>query len=132
MTPRGRMTPALAAEFAEAGVDRLVLLAPPAEDGAARTIEAGLEAVAGLRLTDTRGTGQVLSPVPCGGGPCCAGGLKSLIASSRLARTPVFAKMALRWSCTVHAEIESAEAISWFVSWRRTASATCVSRLVSP
>ena len=48
MTPRGRMTPALAAEFAQAGVDRLVLLAPPAEDGAARTIEAGLEAVAGL------------------------------------------------------------------------------------
>ena len=42
MTPRGRMTPALAAEFAQAGVDRLVLLAPPAEDGAARTIEAGL------------------------------------------------------------------------------------------
>jgi probable F420-dependent oxidoreductase len=48
VTPRGRMTPALAAEFAQAGVDRLVLLAPPAEDGAARTIEAGLEAVAGL------------------------------------------------------------------------------------
>jgi probable F420-dependent oxidoreductase len=49
VTPRGRMTPALAAGFAEAGVDRLVLLAPPAEDGAARTIEAGLAAVAGLR-----------------------------------------------------------------------------------
>jgi hypothetical protein len=48
VTPRGRITPALAAEFAQAGVDRLVLLASPAEDGAARTIEAGLEAVAGL------------------------------------------------------------------------------------
>jgi probable F420-dependent oxidoreductase len=48
VTPRGRMTPALAAEFAEAGVDRLVLLAPPAADGVARTIEAGLAAVAGL------------------------------------------------------------------------------------
>jgi alkanesulfonate monooxygenase SsuD/methylene tetrahydromethanopterin reductase-like flavin-dependent oxidoreductase (luciferase family) len=48
VTPRGRMTPALAAEFAQAGVDRLVLLAPPAEDGAARTIDAGLEAVAGV------------------------------------------------------------------------------------
>jgi probable F420-dependent oxidoreductase len=48
VTPRGRMTPALAAEFAQAGVDRLVLLAPPAEDGAARTIETGLAAVAGL------------------------------------------------------------------------------------
>ena len=48
VTPRGRMTPVLAAEFAQAGVDRLVLLAPPAEDGAARTIEAGLAAVASL------------------------------------------------------------------------------------
>jgi probable F420-dependent oxidoreductase len=48
VTPRGRMTPALAAAFAEAGVDRLVLLAPPAADGVARTIEAGLAAVAGL------------------------------------------------------------------------------------
>jgi hypothetical protein len=42
------MTPALAAEFAEAGVHRLVLLAPPAPDGAARAIEAGVTAVAGL------------------------------------------------------------------------------------
>jgi hypothetical protein len=48
VTPRGRTTPALAAQFAEAGVDRLVLLAPPSADGAARTIEAGLAAVAGL------------------------------------------------------------------------------------
>ena len=29
VTPRGRMTPALAAEFAQVGVHRLVLLAPP-------------------------------------------------------------------------------------------------------
>jgi probable F420-dependent oxidoreductase len=48
VTPRGRMTPALAAAFAEAGVDRLVLLAPPAADGVPRTIEAGLAAVARL------------------------------------------------------------------------------------
>jgi len=48
VTPRGRLTPALAAEFAEAGVDRLVLLAPPAADGVARTIETGLAAIAGL------------------------------------------------------------------------------------
>ena len=48
VTPRGRMTPELAAEFAQVGVDRLVLLAPPAEDGATRAIEAGLAAVAGL------------------------------------------------------------------------------------
>jgi len=48
VTPRGRMTPELAAEFAQAGVDRLVLLAPPAEDGATRAIEAGLAAVSGL------------------------------------------------------------------------------------
>ena len=48
VTPRGRLTPALAAEFAEAGVDRLVLLAPPAADGVGRTIETGLAAIAGL------------------------------------------------------------------------------------
>ena len=48
VTPRGRMTPALAAEFAEAGVHRLVLLAPPAPDGADRAIEAGVTAVARL------------------------------------------------------------------------------------
>ena len=45
MTPRGRITPELAAEFAAAGVHRLVLLAPPAPDGAARAIEAGVTAV---------------------------------------------------------------------------------------
>jgi probable F420-dependent oxidoreductase len=48
VTPRGRLTPALAAEFAAAGVHRLVLLAPPTADGPSRTIEAGLAAVAGL------------------------------------------------------------------------------------
>jgi probable F420-dependent oxidoreductase len=48
VTPRGRITPQLAAEFAAAGVHRLVLLAPPAPDGAARAIEAGVSAVAGL------------------------------------------------------------------------------------
>jgi probable F420-dependent oxidoreductase len=48
VTPRGRMTPELAAEFAAAGVHRLVLLAPPTADGPARTIEAGAAAVAGL------------------------------------------------------------------------------------
>jgi hypothetical protein len=42
------MTPALAAEFAEVGVHRLVLLASPEPDGAAQTIEAGVAAVAGL------------------------------------------------------------------------------------
>jgi hypothetical protein len=35
------------AEFAEAGVHRLVLLAPPTPDGPRRTIEAGAEAVSG-------------------------------------------------------------------------------------
>ena len=48
VTPRGRMTPALAAGFAEAGVHRLVLLASPSPDGVARVIEAGVAAVAGL------------------------------------------------------------------------------------
>src|SRR5947207_1062130 len=38
-----------AAEFATLGVHRLVLLAPPDPDGPARTIEAGIAAVAGLR-----------------------------------------------------------------------------------
>jgi len=48
VTPRGRITPPLAAAFAAAGVHRLVLLAPPAPDGAARAIEVGVTAVAGL------------------------------------------------------------------------------------
>src|ERR1700722_16434501 len=41
VTPRGRITAELAAQFAEAGVHRLVLLAPPAPDGPERTIQAG-------------------------------------------------------------------------------------------
>ncbi|HVT70455.1 MAG TPA: TIGR03619 family F420-dependent LLM class oxidoreductase [Trebonia sp.] len=48
VTPRGRITPELAARFAEAGVHRLVLLAPPGADGPERAIAAGAEAVAGL------------------------------------------------------------------------------------
>ena len=49
MTPRGQMTAERAAEFAAIGVHRLVLLADPDPDGAARAVEAGLAAVAGLR-----------------------------------------------------------------------------------
>jgi probable F420-dependent oxidoreductase len=48
VTPRGRITTELAAQFAEAGVHRLVLLAPPEPDGPERTIQAGTEAIAGL------------------------------------------------------------------------------------
>jgi probable F420-dependent oxidoreductase len=48
VTPRGRITRELAAEFAQAGVHRLVLLAPPTPDGAAQTIQAGLAAISGL------------------------------------------------------------------------------------
>jgi probable F420-dependent oxidoreductase len=42
------LTPELAAEFAAAGVHRLVLLAPETPDGPAQTIEAGLAAISGL------------------------------------------------------------------------------------
>jgi probable F420-dependent oxidoreductase len=48
VTPRGQITRELAAEFARAGVHRLVLLAPPAADGPAQTIQAGIAAVSGL------------------------------------------------------------------------------------
>jgi hypothetical protein len=48
VTPRGEITAELAAEFAEAGVHRLVLLAPPTPDGPARTIQAGTAAIATL------------------------------------------------------------------------------------
>jgi hypothetical protein len=48
VTPRGRISPALAAEFARAGVHRLVVLAPPAPDGPAQTIEAAAAAISGL------------------------------------------------------------------------------------
>jgi hypothetical protein len=42
------LSPELAAEFAAAGVHRLVLLAPETPDGPAQTIEAGLAAISGL------------------------------------------------------------------------------------
>jgi probable F420-dependent oxidoreductase len=45
---RGQLTPALVAEFAEAGVHRLVPLAPSTPDGPARTIEAATAAVSAL------------------------------------------------------------------------------------
>jgi alkanesulfonate monooxygenase SsuD/methylene tetrahydromethanopterin reductase-like flavin-dependent oxidoreductase (luciferase family) len=48
VTPRGQITRELAAEFAQAGVHRLVLLAPPAPDGPAQTIQAGTSAISGL------------------------------------------------------------------------------------
>jgi hypothetical protein len=48
VTPRGPITRELVTEFAAAGVHRLVLLAPPTPDGAARTIEGGLAATSGL------------------------------------------------------------------------------------
>jgi probable F420-dependent oxidoreductase len=48
VTPRGQITPELAAEFAQAGVHRLVLLAPPTPDGPAQTIRAGTAAISGL------------------------------------------------------------------------------------
>jgi hypothetical protein len=48
VTPRDQMTRELAAEFARAGVHRLVPLAPPEPDGPARTIEAAAAAVSGL------------------------------------------------------------------------------------
>jgi probable F420-dependent oxidoreductase len=48
VTPRGRITRELAAQFAAAGVHRLVLLASPEPDGPARAIEDGLAAVSGL------------------------------------------------------------------------------------
>jgi probable F420-dependent oxidoreductase len=48
VTPRGRLTPELAAGFAAAGVHRLVLVASPRADGPHRAIEAGLAAVASL------------------------------------------------------------------------------------
>jgi probable F420-dependent oxidoreductase len=48
VTPRGRMTPERAAEFAATGVDRLVVLAPPDADGTTRTIETVAAATADL------------------------------------------------------------------------------------
>jgi probable F420-dependent oxidoreductase len=48
VTPRGPITPELAAAFAEVGVHRLVPLALPAPDGPVRTIEAAAAAIADL------------------------------------------------------------------------------------
>jgi probable F420-dependent oxidoreductase len=48
VTPHGRMTPERAAEFAAAGVHRLVVLAPPDADGAIRAIESAASATADL------------------------------------------------------------------------------------
>jgi len=48
VTPRGRLTAQTAAEFAEAGVDRLVPFPPPTPDGITKTIDAALEATAGV------------------------------------------------------------------------------------
>jgi len=48
VTPRGRLTAATAAEFAEAGVHRLVPFPPPTPDGITATIDSTLEATAGL------------------------------------------------------------------------------------
>ncbi len=48
VTPRGRLTPGLAAEFARAGVHRLVVLAPTTPDGPAATIETAVAAVSAL------------------------------------------------------------------------------------
>jgi probable F420-dependent oxidoreductase len=48
VTPRGRLTKEKAAAFAELGVHRLVPFPPPTPDGITATIEASVEAVAGL------------------------------------------------------------------------------------
>jgi probable F420-dependent oxidoreductase len=48
VTPRGRLTPATAAEFARVGVHRLVPLADIGPDGPQRTIDAATTAIAGL------------------------------------------------------------------------------------
>ena len=48
ITPRGRLTPDVAGAFAELGVHRLVVIPNPKDDDVRPTIEASLEAVAGL------------------------------------------------------------------------------------
>ena len=48
VTPRGRMTAERVAAFAEAGVHRLVVLAPPTPDGPAAAIDAAVAATAAL------------------------------------------------------------------------------------
>jgi probable F420-dependent oxidoreductase len=48
VSPPGRITPADAAAYAEAGVDRLVTVPSPKPDGVARAIESAVAATAGL------------------------------------------------------------------------------------
>ena len=48
VTPGGRLTPERAAAYAELGVDRLVVLAAPTEDGPARAINTAVAAIAEL------------------------------------------------------------------------------------
>jgi probable F420-dependent oxidoreductase len=48
VTPRGRMTPGQAAELAEAGVHRLVFVAPQTPDGPGQAIDAAIAAIADL------------------------------------------------------------------------------------
>lgn len=48
VTLRGRMTPGQAAEFAGAGVHRLVFLAPQPPDGPAQAVDAAIAAIADL------------------------------------------------------------------------------------
>jgi hypothetical protein len=48
ITPRGRVTAEIAGAFAELGVDRLVVIPNPKDGDVRPTIDASLEAVAGL------------------------------------------------------------------------------------
>jgi probable F420-dependent oxidoreductase len=48
ITPRGRLTPEAAAEFASLGVERLVVMPPPRDGGVSETIEGALAAIAAL------------------------------------------------------------------------------------
>jgi alkanesulfonate monooxygenase SsuD/methylene tetrahydromethanopterin reductase-like flavin-dependent oxidoreductase (luciferase family) len=48
VTPRGRLTPETAAQFAELGVHRLVVIPPPRDGGVADTIAGATAAIAGL------------------------------------------------------------------------------------
>ena len=48
MTPHGPLTAKRAAAYAELGVDRLVVLAAPTDNGPADAIDTALAAIAGL------------------------------------------------------------------------------------
>jgi len=48
VTPRGRLTRETAGAFADLGVDRLVVMPPPAADDVLAVVEAAAEAVDGL------------------------------------------------------------------------------------